>query len=163
MRCIAPVYRPRDAEYTVLVLDELRQARTVAGLRHRAQEVARRRSSLAFLALERGVVQAASLTIPFTLIAKNMGYRELVDYDKAGVVYPYNTITTLRRTPANIPELTERFLKAMIEGTPSADVRPGASRRILHPQGEQPKTGSTPDATHTAQPIDRSFACECWG
>ena len=74
-------------------------------------------AQLAFPALERGVVQAASLTIPFTLIAKKMGYRELVDYDKAGVVYPYNTITTLRQTPAKIPELTERFLKTMIEGT----------------------------------------------
>ena len=46
-------------------------------------------------------MQAASLTIPFTLIAKKMGYRELVDYDKAGVVYPYNTITTLRQTPSS--------------------------------------------------------------
>ena len=74
-------------------------------------------AQLAFPALERGIVQAASLTIPFTLIAKKMGYRELIDYDKAGVVYPYNTITTLRQTPAKIPELTERFLKTMIEGT----------------------------------------------
>jgi NitT/TauT family transport system substrate-binding protein len=60
-------------------------------------------AQLAFPALERGIVQAASLTIPFTLIAKKMGYRELVDYDKAGVVYPYNTITTLRQTPSKNP------------------------------------------------------------
>jgi ABC-type nitrate/sulfonate/bicarbonate transport system substrate-binding protein len=74
-------------------------------------------AQLAFPALERGIVQAASLTIPFTLIAKKMGYRELIDYDKAGVVYPYNTITALRQTPKNSPELTERLLKSMIEGT----------------------------------------------
>jgi len=73
-------------------------------------------AQLAFPALERGIVQAASLTIPFTLIAKKMGYRELIDYDKAGVVYPYNTVTTLRQTPAKNPELTEKFLKTMIEG-----------------------------------------------
>jgi NitT/TauT family transport system substrate-binding protein len=73
-------------------------------------------AQLAFPALERGVVQAASLTIPFTLIAKKMGYRELVDYDKAGVVYPYNTITTLRQTPSKNPDLAERLLKTMIEG-----------------------------------------------
>jgi ABC-type nitrate/sulfonate/bicarbonate transport system substrate-binding protein len=73
-------------------------------------------AQLAFPALERGVVQAASLTIPFTLIAKKMGYRELIDYDKAGVVYPYNTVTTLRQTPAKSPDLTEKFLKTMIEG-----------------------------------------------
>jgi NitT/TauT family transport system substrate-binding protein len=73
-------------------------------------------AQLTFPALERGVVQAASLTIPYTLIAKKMGYRELVDYDKVGVVYPYNTITTLRQTPLKFPDLTERVLKAMIEG-----------------------------------------------
>jgi ABC-type nitrate/sulfonate/bicarbonate transport system substrate-binding protein len=73
-------------------------------------------AQLAFPALERGVVQAASLTIPFTLIAKKMGYRELIDYDKAGVVYPYNTVTTLRQTLAKSADLTEKFLKTMIEG-----------------------------------------------
>lgn len=74
-------------------------------------------AQLAFPALERGIVQAASLTIPFTLIAKKMGYRELVNYDKAGVIYPYNTITALRQTPKNFPDLTERLLKTMIEGS----------------------------------------------
>ncbi len=74
-------------------------------------------AQLTFPALERGVVQAASLTIPFTLIAKKMGYRELIDYDKAGVVYPYNTITTLRQTLNKSPDLTEKVLKTMIEGT----------------------------------------------
>ncbi|MBI2533385.1 MAG: ABC transporter substrate-binding protein [Deltaproteobacteria bacterium] len=73
-------------------------------------------AALTFPALEKGIVEAASLTIPFTLIAKKMGYRELIDYDRAGVVYPYNTVTTLRQTPGKNPELTERFLKTMIEG-----------------------------------------------
>ena len=74
-------------------------------------------AQLAFPALERGVVQAASLTLPFTSMAKKMGYRELVDYDKAGVIYPYNTVTALRQTPVKNPDLTERLLKTMIEGT----------------------------------------------
>ena len=70
---------------------------------------------LAFPALEKGVVDGASLTVPYTLVAKRMGYRELIDYDKAGVVYPYNTVTTLRQTAAKNPELVERVLKTMIE------------------------------------------------
>lgn len=73
-------------------------------------------AALTFPALEKGVVEAASLTIPFSLIAKKMGFRELIDYDRAGVVYPYNTVTTLRQTPGKNPELTERLLKTMIEG-----------------------------------------------
>jgi len=73
-------------------------------------------AQLAMPALERGVVQAASLTLPVTLIAKKMGYRELVNYDNVGVIYPYNTVTTLRQTPAKNPELADKFLKTMIEG-----------------------------------------------
>ena len=42
-----------------------------------------------FPALEKGIVEAASLTMPYNLIAKKMGFRELVDYDRVGVVYPY--------------------------------------------------------------------------
>ena len=70
---------------------------------------------LALPALEKGVVDGASLTMPYTLVAKRMGYRELIDYDKAGVVYPYNTVTTLRQTAAEKPELTEKVLKTMID------------------------------------------------
>ncbi len=72
-------------------------------------------AQLAFPALERGVVEAASLTMPFTLIAKKMGYRELIDYDKAGVIYPYTTVTTLRQTPGKMPEMTEKLLKTMTD------------------------------------------------
>lgn len=73
-------------------------------------------AALSFPALEKGIAEAASLTLPYTLIAKKMGFRELVDYDKIGIVYPYNTVTTLRQTVAKNPDLAERLLKSMIEG-----------------------------------------------
>lgn len=73
-------------------------------------------TALTFPALEKGIADAASLTLPYTLIAKKMGFRELVDYDRVGVVYPYNTVTTLRQTVAKNPELVERVLRTMIEG-----------------------------------------------
>jgi ABC-type nitrate/sulfonate/bicarbonate transport system substrate-binding protein len=66
-------------------------------------------AALTFPALEKGIVEAASLTMPYNLIAKKMGYRELIDYDRAGVVYPYTTVTTLRQTLAKNPDVTERF------------------------------------------------------
>ena len=37
--------------------------------------------------------------MPVNMIAKKMGYRELIYYDTAGVVYSYNTVTTLKHTP----------------------------------------------------------------
>lgn len=71
-------------------------------------------AALALPALDRGIVDAASLTIPATLVAKKMGFRELVEYDKVGIVYPYNTVTTLRETTRRKPELVEKVLKTMI-------------------------------------------------
>ena len=72
--------------------------------------------AIALEALERGVVDAASFSGPPALMARKMGFRELVNYEKLGIVYPYNTITTLRQTVSKNPELLERVLKAVIEG-----------------------------------------------
>lgn len=72
--------------------------------------------ALALQSMERGVVDAASFSGPQALMAKKMGFRELVNYEKVGIVYPYNTVTTLRQTVAKNPELLERVLKTLIEG-----------------------------------------------
>ena len=72
--------------------------------------------ALALQSLERGVVDAASFSMPQLLVAKRMGFRELVNYDKLGIVYPYNTATTLRQTVKKNPELLEKVSKTIIEG-----------------------------------------------
>jgi len=72
--------------------------------------------ALALQAIERGVVDAASFSGPQALMAKKMGFRELVSYEKLGIVYPYNTVTALRQTVSKNAELLERVLKAIIEG-----------------------------------------------
>ena len=54
--------------------------------------------------------------LPQALLAKKMGFRELVSYEKLGIVYPYNTVTTLRQTVSKNSELLERVLKTLIEG-----------------------------------------------
>src|SRR5215467_3289742 len=71
---------------------------------------------LALQGLERGIVDAASFSMPAILIAKKKGFRELVSYEKLGIVYPYNTVTTLRPTLGKSPELVDRFLRVIIEG-----------------------------------------------
>jgi ABC-type nitrate/sulfonate/bicarbonate transport system substrate-binding protein len=66
--------------------------------------------------LERGIVDAAPLNMPLNLSARKLGFRELVNYEKLGITYPSNTVTTLRQTVAKNPELVDRFLKTLIEG-----------------------------------------------
>ncbi|MGH7874251.1 MAG: ABC transporter substrate-binding protein [Candidatus Binatia bacterium] len=67
-------------------------------------------------ALERGIVDATPLTMPLPLMARKMGFHELVNYDALGITFPANTVTTLRQTISKRPELIENFLKTLIEG-----------------------------------------------
>jgi NitT/TauT family transport system substrate-binding protein len=72
--------------------------------------------ALGLQTLERGIVDAAPLNMPLNLGAKKLGFRELVNYEKLGITYPTNTVTTLRQTVVKNPDLIERFLKTLIEG-----------------------------------------------
>jgi ABC-type nitrate/sulfonate/bicarbonate transport system substrate-binding protein len=66
-------------------------------------------------ALERGVVDATSLSVPASFLAKSKGFFELVNYDALGLTYPQHAVTTLRPTIAKNPQLVERVLKTLIE------------------------------------------------
>ena len=72
--------------------------------------------SLSLQALERGVVDAAVMSTPYVFIARKAGLRELANFDKLGVEYPYTSVTVLRQTVAKNPDLVERFLKCVVEG-----------------------------------------------
>src|ERR1044072_2128900 len=66
-------------------------------------------------ALERGVVDATSLSVPASFFAKSKGFFELVDYEALGVTSPQQAVTTLRPTIAKNPQMVEGVLKALIE------------------------------------------------
>ena len=72
--------------------------------------------ALSFQALERGVVDGAAMSSPYMFIARKAGMRELANFDKLGVEYPYTSIVVLRQTAAKNPELVERFVKSIVEG-----------------------------------------------
>ena len=72
---------------------------------------------LGLQALERGVVDAAVMSIPYLFIARKAGFRELANFDKLGVEYPYTSVVVLRQTVVKNPDLVESFLKCIIEGT----------------------------------------------
>jgi len=67
-------------------------------------------------ALERGVVDAAMLTTPSRLVAKKMGFRELLDFDDLGVQYPYVGISTLKVNVKKYPDVTLRLVRTLIDG-----------------------------------------------
>jgi ABC-type nitrate/sulfonate/bicarbonate transport system substrate-binding protein len=71
---------------------------------------------LGLQALERGVVDAAAMSVPHLFIARKAGFRELANFDKLGIEYPYTSVVVLRQTVAKNPEMVERFLKCIVEG-----------------------------------------------
>ena len=71
---------------------------------------------LGLQALERGIVDATPMSIPYLFIARKAGFRELANFDKLGVEYPYTSVVVLRQTVARNPDLVENFLKSIIEG-----------------------------------------------
>src|SRR5262245_6310931 len=71
---------------------------------------------LGLQALERGVVDAAAMSVPHLFIARKAGFRELASFDKLGLEYPYTSVVVLRQTSAKNPELVEKFVKCMVEG-----------------------------------------------
>lgn len=71
---------------------------------------------LGLQALERGVVDAAAMSIPHLFVARKAGFRELVSFDKLGIEYPYTSVVTLRQTAVKNPELVEKFVKCIVEG-----------------------------------------------
>ena len=73
--------------------------------------------ALMLQALERGVVDATSLTIPAMFVARKKGFRELANYDKLGLRYPMNALTTLRSTVSKSPEIIDKVIKTLIEAT----------------------------------------------
>src|SRR5262249_34180464 len=70
--------------------------------------------AIAVQAMERGVVESASFSGPQVLLAKHKGCRELITYERLGIVYPYNTVTTLKPTVNKKSEVLEKVLKTMI-------------------------------------------------
>lgn len=71
---------------------------------------------LGLQALERGVVDAAAMSIPHLFIARKAGFRELASFDKLGLEYPYTSVVVSRQTVAKSPDMLERFLKCIVEG-----------------------------------------------
>jgi len=66
-------------------------------------------------ALEKGVIDAAMLGTPARLLARKMGFRELLDFDELGVMIPYVGLSTLKTTVKKSPDTTARLVTLLTE------------------------------------------------
>ena len=66
-------------------------------------------------ALEKGVVDAAMLGTPARLLARKMGFRELLDFDELGVLIPYVGLSTLKATIKKSPDTTAKLVATLTD------------------------------------------------
>jgi NitT/TauT family transport system substrate-binding protein len=66
-------------------------------------------------ALQTGVVDAAILGTPARLLARKMGFRELLDLDELGVLIPYVGVSTLKATVKKNPDATVKLIATLTD------------------------------------------------
>jgi ABC-type nitrate/sulfonate/bicarbonate transport system substrate-binding protein len=66
-------------------------------------------------ALEKGVVDAGMLGTPATLLARKMGFHELLNLDELGVQIPYVGVSTLRATVQKSPDTTAKVVATLTD------------------------------------------------
>jgi len=67
-------------------------------------------------AMQSGQVDAGALSPPQTVLARNAGFRELIDVGALGIPYVYNGVATSRSYATKNAEIVDATLKALIEG-----------------------------------------------
>jgi NitT/TauT family transport system substrate-binding protein len=69
-----------------------------------------------FAALEKGKVQGVMVQVPFTLMAKKMGFNTLADLQMLGLEYQHTALATTRTLIKSRPDLVRNVIKAYVEG-----------------------------------------------
>ena len=85
----------------------------------------------ALAALNQGIVSAAVHSAPTTLMARRLGFKELVNIGSLKIPYPFTGLAVRRALIRQNPELVKAFLKCYVAGLKVAIEQPETSRRVL--------------------------------
>ncbi len=84
-----------------------------------------------FAALERGKVQGVMVQVPFTLMAKKMGFNILADLRMLGLEYQHTALSTTRALIKSRPDLVRNVVKAYVEGIHYYKTHPREALAVL--------------------------------
>lgn len=85
----------------------------------------------ALAALNQGIVQAAVHSAPTTLMARRLGYKELVNIGSLKLPYPFMGLAVRRSAIQQSPEIIRGFLRTFIAGLKVSIDEPNQSRRAI--------------------------------
>jgi len=69
-----------------------------------------------FAALRAGVVDAAIVSPPFNLVARRLGFNDLIDMSESGIAYAHQQVVARRDFTERNSDQTLAFLKGLVEG-----------------------------------------------
>jgi ABC-type nitrate/sulfonate/bicarbonate transport system substrate-binding protein len=82
-------------------------------------------------ALDKGIVVAGVFSSPTTVMAKRLGYKQLVNIASFKLPYPHNAIATRKALVRQNPELIKSFLKAYLAAIKIIHEEPEVAKRAL--------------------------------
>ncbi len=82
-------------------------------------------------ALERGIIPAGVISSPTTLMARRLGYKELVNIANLKLPYIHNAIVTRRALIRQNPELIKSFLKAYVTAIKVTQEEPEVAKKAI--------------------------------
>jgi ABC-type nitrate/sulfonate/bicarbonate transport system substrate-binding protein len=85
----------------------------------------------ALAALDKGIVSAAVLSAPTTLMARRLGYRELVNIGSLKLPYTFAGIALPRSVSRQNPDLVRSFLKAYVAAIKITKDQPAVAKQAL--------------------------------
>ena len=89
----------------------------------------RREDALA--ALNQGIVQAAVHSAPTTLMARRLGFKEVVNIGALKLPYPFMGLAVRRSAIQQTPEIIRAFLKVFVTGLKVSIEQPNLSKRAI--------------------------------
>jgi ABC-type nitrate/sulfonate/bicarbonate transport system substrate-binding protein len=85
----------------------------------------------ALAALERGIVSASVLSAPTTLLARRMGFKEVINIATLNLPYVHNGLVTRRSFTRQQPERIKAFLRAYLTAVKVSNEDAETSKRAL--------------------------------
>jgi NitT/TauT family transport system substrate-binding protein len=85
----------------------------------------------ALAALERGIVSASVLSAPTTLLARRMGFKEVINIATLNLPYVHNGLVTRRSLTRQQPERIKAFLRGYLAAVKVSNDDPEISKRAL--------------------------------
>lgn len=85
----------------------------------------------AVAALNQGIVQAAVHSAPTTLMARRLGFKEVVNIGALKLPYPFMGLAVRRSAIQQTPEIIRAFLRAFVTGLKVSIEQPDLSKRAI--------------------------------